>query len=98
MIFRLARLLILDDVDVDQGMKLLERSIEAVYRVDEARVIQGRGYSKLGNHEKAVEILEQTWNERRGYDHRNKVFLEDARNALAAQRETGRMSASTGDG
>jgi tetratricopeptide (TPR) repeat protein len=91
----LGRFLIWEDRGVEEGMTLIERYLESSPDDIQARVVQGRGYHQLGDYEKAVESLERAWEERTGYNHRHRVFLEEARNALAGQRAKQESSTSS---
>jgi len=82
----LAYLLIEKDLNVDEGLQLIDRALES--DPDDYLYLDTRGWGlyKQGRYEEAVKVLEQAWELKPRYDHQVYLHLEEARKALAGQR------------
>ena len=79
---------IVEGIDVEEGVERIELFVHLSPDWIDAQVVLGWGLHKRGEHAKAVEILESSWEQRRTYNHEHKIWLEQARNALAGQQKT----------
>ena len=82
----LAYLLIEKDLNLDEGMELVEKALEL--RPDNSYFLhtKGLGLYKLGNYPDALDILQQSWDLRmkgEGYSHEVFQSLEKAKKAVA---------------
>ncbi len=81
----LAYLLIDHDINVDEGIELIQHALEIDPDEPEYLDTKGWGYYKQGKYQEAVEILQRAWNENPYYDHNILQHLEEAKAALAQQ-------------
>jgi len=85
----LAYFLINNDRDVSQGMELVERALKLVPGYYIFLHTKGWGLYKQGKYQKALEMLQNSWDLRRQnavYDHEAFLHLEAARKAVAGQK------------
>ena len=82
----LAFLLINEELNVEEGLKLVEKALESA--PDHYNYLDTRGWGlyKQGRYEEAVEVLEQAWELKPRYNHGIFLHLEEARKALAGPR------------
>jgi tetratricopeptide (TPR) repeat protein len=85
----LAYLLIEKELNVDEGMELVEKALEL--RQDNFYFLhtKGLGLYKQGQYQEALEILQQSWDirmERARYNHEEFLHLEAAKKAVASMR------------
>jgi len=82
----LAYLLIEKELNVGEGMELIEKALEL--RPDSYTLLQakGLGFYKQGNYKEALELLQQSWDirmEHARYNHEAFLHLEEAKKAVA---------------
>ena len=85
----LAYLLIEKELNVDEGMELVEMALEN--RPDNSNFLhtKGQGLYKQGKYREALEILQQSWDlrmEHARYNHEEFLHLEAAKRAVASMR------------
>jgi tetratricopeptide (TPR) repeat protein len=78
----LADLLIDHEIDVEEGMELARGILSTEPDNDRARSLLGWGYHKLGDHDRAIALLQEAWDRKDGYNHRTFIRLDKARAAL----------------
>ena len=81
----LAWFLIDNDINVDEGMDLIQKSLEISpdnwYFLD----TKGWGLYKQGRVEEALKVLTDAWDLRPAYDHEGYQHIEEVKKALASQ-------------
>ncbi len=82
----LANLLIEKELNISEGMELIEKALEM--RPDSYTLLhaKGLGLYKQGNYKEALEIQQKSWDLRRElavYDHEAFLNLEEAKKAVA---------------
>lgn len=85
----LANLLIEQDLDIEEGMGLMEKALEI--RPDHYTFLHTKGWGlyKQGKYQEALEVLQKSWDLRREqavYDHEAYLHLEEAKKAVASMR------------
>jgi TolB-like protein len=84
-IFWLARFLIINDVNVDEGMELVNKGLDIQPDKRGLLMVKGIGYYKQGKNEEAVQLLSRLWEESIGSLTDLYHYLQDAKQALANQ-------------
>ncbi len=82
----LAYLLIEKELNINEGMELIEKALEMSPDSYTLLHTKGLGVYKLGNYGEALETLQQSWDLRREqatYDHKAFMHLEEAKKAVA---------------
>ena len=85
----LAYLLIKQDLNIDEGMKLIEKALEHQPENYDLLHTKGLGLFKQGKYGEALEILQKSCDLRREfavYNHEAYLHLEEAKKAIASQR------------
>ncbi|MBN2861978.1 MAG: hypothetical protein JXN62_02375 [Bacteroidales bacterium] len=80
----LAWFLILNDINIDEGMGLVDKALEISPNSITAIALKGIGFYKQGRYEEAVQLLGEAWDK---YNEANPIIysnLEKAKKALAA--------------
>ncbi|MEA1887502.1 MAG: tetratricopeptide repeat protein [Bacteroidota bacterium] len=83
--WRLGYLLIDREVDVDKGMKLIDRALESAPGHTDYLYTKGLGYYKQGKIEKAHEVLKRGWDARNLYYHEHYLLMKEVEQALASR-------------
>ncbi len=81
----LAYFLIDNNLNLDEGMKIVNKALELSPDNCEFLHTLGWGYFKQGNYQKALEILQKSWDLRRGkviYNHEAFLHLETAKRSV----------------
>jgi Tfp pilus assembly protein PilF len=81
----LAWFLINNDINVDEGLKLVQEALEfrpANYVYQQTK---GWGLYKSGNYMEALDLLEKSWEARPEYDHGHYLLIQEVEKALAKQ-------------
>ncbi len=83
--WQLGSILIENDIDVDEGMELIEQALEI--EPDNAYFIdtKGRGLHKQGKNREALEHLNKAWDLRPYYDHDHFLHIQEVEHTLASQ-------------
>jgi tetratricopeptide (TPR) repeat protein len=84
-IYQLARFLIVNNINVEEGMELVNKGLEIRPDYLGFIMIKGIGYYKLGNYEEAVQLLGGFWKEYFYFSTHYYHYLQDAKQALANQ-------------
>ncbi len=79
-------LLIDYDLDIEEGLRLLDKALEQTPDNYTHLRWKGWGLYKQGRHEEALAMLERSWELRIAYDHEHFQHLDEARYAVAEQR------------
>ena len=81
----LARFLIDNDINVDEGMDLIQRALES--RPDNWYYLDTRGWGlyKQGRYEEALKVLTDAWDLRPIYDHDGYLHIQEVEKAVAGQ-------------
>ena len=81
----LAWLLIEKDINVDEGLELVQRALEL--RPDNWYYLDTRGWGlyKQGRYEEALKVLTDAWDLRPIYDHDGYLHIQEVEKALAGQ-------------
>lgn len=86
--YYLAKHLIEEDRNVDEGLELIERALELSPSYEGVFLdTKGWGFYKLGKYEEALRLLERSWELRAYYNHNIYLHLEAARKAVAGQKD-----------
>jgi tetratricopeptide (TPR) repeat protein len=80
----LANLLIDHEIDVEEGMELARGILVTSPDNNRARSLLGWGYYKLGDHDRAIALLQEAWDRKDEYDHSTFIRLDKAKAALGA--------------
>jgi len=83
--FELARLLIKDEINISEGMELINHAIEKEPNNSDFLLTKGMGLLKQGNLVEAREIINKSWEIRRGYNHEHFKLIQEVEQALARQ-------------
>jgi len=83
----LAMLLIKNNININEGIVLANKAMES--RPDNLyfQYTKGLGLLKQGNYKEALDILEKSWAQRPGYDHDHFLAIQEAKKAVANQRQ-----------
>jgi tetratricopeptide (TPR) repeat protein len=89
MLNNLAYFLIDNDLNVDEGLELVEKALEL--NPDDYNLLHTKGWGsyKQGSYHEAMELLQKSWDLRRElavYNHEAYLHLEEAKKAAASQR------------
>ena len=81
----LAWFLINNDINIDEGLELIERALEL--SPDDSYYLDTKGWGlyKLGRYKEALELLEKSWELRPIYIHEIYLHIEEVKKALANQ-------------
>jgi len=84
--YLLAQFLISNEVNVNEGMELIQNVLEK--NPDNEFVLQLRGWGlyKQGKYEEALQLLEQMWERSKGFNYDLYTHLEAAKKAVTGQR------------
>jgi len=82
----LAWFLIDKDLNINEGLELVDKAIKLF--PDDYLYLDTKGWGlyKQGKYEKALEILEKSWNLKPVYNHGIYLHLEEAKKAVAGQK------------
>jgi tetratricopeptide (TPR) repeat protein len=81
----LAWFLIDHDVDVEEGLRLVEQALDAVPENPYFMHTRGWGLYRTGRPEDALALLERSWDLRPTYDHDHYLNIQEVREALASR-------------
>ncbi len=82
---KFSQFLIENDINLDEGLALLEPIVERHPENASFLYAYGLGLHKKGQHQLANEVLEQSWNNNPYYDHKTFLLNKEIENILAAQ-------------
>ena len=85
---RLAYFLIKNNINVNEGMELIDKGLEIQPEVRELLWIKGLGYYKLGKYEEAVNLISRAWESWPEFNIDVYQNLQDAKQALANQNKS----------
>ncbi len=86
--YELARFLIYNDINVNEGMELISKGIQ-IWPEDEGFLqLKGWGLYKQGKYEESVQLLGEMWNKNIGFNIELYNHLQEARQALTNQNKT----------
>jgi tetratricopeptide (TPR) repeat protein len=80
--WRLGSILIENDIDVDEGLGLINLILEKSPNDVNALYAKGLGYYKLGRIEEAYEFINSSWDMRSFYDHNHYILLQELKQAI----------------
>ncbi|MCK4819175.1 tetratricopeptide repeat protein, partial [bacterium] len=84
----LAWFLIDNDIDVDEGVEILDKAIEQIpdswFMLD----TKGWGLYKQGKYQEALDLLESAWELKPLYDHSTFTHIQEVKQAIAANSKT----------
>jgi len=84
-IYGLARFLIRNEINVEEGMNWIEQLLEGDRDDWEYLYLEGMGLYQQEKYDEAYEALQRSWELRPYYDHEHYLLLQEARQALTAQ-------------
>lgn len=79
----LARFLIINDINIEEGMKLINKALELGPDNYDFQYTKGLGLFKQGLYSESMELLEMSWNNRPDYYYEHYQSLQDAKKAVA---------------
>ncbi len=82
--FNLAMFLIDEEVDVDEGVEIVDRLLESIPDHWNLLNYKGWGLYKKGRYEEAVELLRHAWEKKPLYNHMLFLHLQEAEKAASA--------------
>jgi tetratricopeptide (TPR) repeat protein len=82
----LAQLLIKNDKNIEEGMKLVNRALELRPDNFNFQYTKGLGLFKQGYYAEALELLENSWTKRPGYDYDHYKVIQETKKAVASQK------------
>jgi len=80
--WRLGFILIDKELDVDEGMELIDQALDIEPDNADFLYTKGLGYYKQGMVQEAFEIINKAWNLRLRYDHDHYLLLQEVKQAL----------------
>ena len=82
----LAWLLIDKEININEGLELVDKTLEL--NPDNSAILDTKGWGlfKLGKYKEALELIEKAWNFKPIYDHEVFLHLEAAKKAVASQK------------
>jgi len=80
-----AEFLILDDINIEEGLELVNRILEINPDYYDVLYFKGWGLYKQGHLEQALETLQIAWNKRFSYRHGHYLAIQEVEQALANQ-------------
>jgi len=86
-IYGLAWFLINNDINVDEGLELVQKALED--NPDDWNYLDTKGWGlyKLGSYEEALKVLKDAWDLRPVYDHEGYRHIQEVEQALASQNQ-----------
>ena len=78
-------MLIDNDINVNEGMSLIDQALEIEFDYPEFLYTKGLGYHKLGKVQEAYGIIKEAWDLRAAYYHDHYALLQEVEQALASQ-------------
>ena len=82
--FNLAKFLIDEEVNVDEGIEIVDRLLASYPAHWELQNYKGIGLYKKGEYQKALELLESGWENKPIYNHAQFLHLQEAEKAVAS--------------
>ena len=86
--YQLARFLIYNDINVDEGMEFINKALEALPEEGMYLQLKGWGLYKQGKYEESVQLLSEMWDKNIGFNIELYNHLNEAKQALANQNKT----------
>jgi TolB-like protein len=84
----LARFLIYNDINVDEGMELIPKGLENWPEDEYLLQLEGWGLYKQGKYEESVQLLSEMWDKTTGFNTELYNHLNEAKQALTNQKQT----------
>ena len=81
----LASLLIENDINIDEGLEIINKAVELSPNNFNYMYTKGWGLYKIGKYEESLELLESSWDIRSRYNHNHYVHIQEVKQALAKQ-------------
>jgi TolB-like protein len=82
-IYQLARFLIENDINVNEGMELIRQGLEIQHDYEFLLQLKGWGLYKQGRYEESVQLLNKMWEKSSGFNYDLYQHLQEAKQALA---------------
>ncbi|KPK84186.1 MAG: hypothetical protein AMS27_10685 [Bacteroides sp. SM23_62_1] len=86
MMFSLARLLITNDINIDEGLKLVNMALDSRPDNYNYQYIKAIGLYKKGKYEETLGLLNKSWDSRIYYDHEHYLLIKEVEEAVASQK------------
>ena len=81
----LARLLIKNDINIEEGLDLVNQALELLPDNYNYQYTKAIGLYKKGKHKEALELLKKSWDLRINYDHEHYLLIKEVEQAIANQ-------------
>jgi tetratricopeptide (TPR) repeat protein len=85
--WNLGFILINNDIDVEEGITLIDHALKIAPENWDFLYLKGLGYFKQGKVEEAHEILKKAWDLRPRYHHEHYLLLQEIKQTLASQNQ-----------